>query len=189
MVLNSFYVDDCLTGSDSVRGAIELQRELHALFAEGKFLLWKWNASEPSLGLQDAQCSISLSDPDEYTKNLGIEWNYTHDQFRLTVADLPWLYQESVGIWYCKNVRCLRLVFANNCEGQDALAIIVVRESELGWSGCWCPTERVATKELPLLSKHIMPRWYYPFTIVSRQLYMASQTHQRRRSCVSGTLP
>ncbi len=41
VVMNSFYVDGCLTGFDSIQGAIELQRELHALFAEGKFLLRK----------------------------------------------------------------------------------------------------------------------------------------------------
>ena len=29
-----------------------------------------------------------ISDPDEYSKTLGIEWNSTHDQFCLAVADL-----------------------------------------------------------------------------------------------------
>ena len=73
----------------------------------------EWNASEPSvlqhipLGLQDA---LSLSDPDE---TLGIEWNSTHDQFRLIVADLP----HNDGFTLVSDIaRCLRLVFANNCE-------------------------------------------------------------------------
>ena len=35
VVKESFYVDDCLAGSDSARGAVELQRELQALFDKG----------------------------------------------------------------------------------------------------------------------------------------------------------
>ena len=48
-VKESFYMDDCLVGSDSAQGAVELQRELQALFDKGGFLLRKWNASDPSV--------------------------------------------------------------------------------------------------------------------------------------------
>ncbi len=78
VVERSFYVDDCLTGSDSIQGAIELQRELQGLFNKGGFLLRKWNSNEPSVlqhikpELRDAQCTLSLSNPDEYTKTLGM---------------------------------------------------------------------------------------------------------------------
>ena len=69
VVNESFYVDDCLTGSDSPEGAVKLHRELQALFDQGGFLLRKWNTSEPSVlqhidpDLQGAQCIISISDP------------------------------------------------------------------------------------------------------------------------------
>ena len=65
------------------------------MFDKGGFLLRKWNASEPSVlkhidpDLWDARCTISISDPESYTKTLGIEWNSSNDHFRLTVADLP----------------------------------------------------------------------------------------------------
>ena len=95
VVRDSFYVDDCLTGSDSIQGAIELQSELQELFSRGGFLLRKWNTSEPSIlqhiapELRDAKCTLSISNPDQCTKTLGVEWISAHDQFRLMIADLP----------------------------------------------------------------------------------------------------
>jgi len=46
VVDESFYVDDCLSGADSIAEAIALQAELHSLFSKGEFLLRKWNSSE-----------------------------------------------------------------------------------------------------------------------------------------------
>ena len=37
----SFYVDDGLKGADTVRKAIDLHHQLHALFTKGSFLLRK----------------------------------------------------------------------------------------------------------------------------------------------------
>ena len=85
VVCESFYVDDCLTGSDTPEGAIKLHHELMALFDKGGFLLRKWNSSDPSVLrqidpiLQDAQCTLSISNPESYTKTLGVEWNSTSD--------------------------------------------------------------------------------------------------------------
>ncbi len=38
----SIYVDDCLTGADTVDEALQLQQELQALFDEARLLLRKW---------------------------------------------------------------------------------------------------------------------------------------------------
>ena len=40
-VSESFYVDHCLTGSNSPEGAVKLHYELQALFDKGDFLLRK----------------------------------------------------------------------------------------------------------------------------------------------------
>ena len=94
-VNESFYVDDGLSGADSVEEAIEKRTQLQDLFAEAGFLLRKWNSSEPAVlehvspDLLDTQSSHVIPGPDEYTKMLGIAWNAHHDHFRLTVADLP----------------------------------------------------------------------------------------------------
>ena len=44
-VSTSFYVDDGLTGADSIEEAIKLQQKLQELFQRGGFLLRKWNWS------------------------------------------------------------------------------------------------------------------------------------------------
>ena len=94
VVENGFYVDDCLTGADSVEDAIDLHQQLVKLCAKGGFLLRKWNCSDPEviqhikLEHRDAQLTHCIHGPDEYTKTLGIEWSASLDHFRLTVASL-----------------------------------------------------------------------------------------------------
>ena len=94
-VEKSFYVDDCLTGADTVQDAIKLQEQLQELFHKGGFLLRKWNTSESTVlqhlspNLKSSQSIQLLQDTTEYTKTLGIEWNPSSDQFRLTVSKLP----------------------------------------------------------------------------------------------------
>lgn len=91
----SFYVDDGLTGADSVQDAIELHQQLQNLFTKGGFLLRKWNSSESAVlkhiptDLKDTNSTQQLPDTDQYTKTLGTEWNASQDHFRLTVAELP----------------------------------------------------------------------------------------------------
>ena len=94
-VEKSFYVDDGLTGANSVCEAVELQKQLQELFSRGGFLLRKWKSSEPAVvqhlpaELKETNSTQTLPSVDEYTKTLGIEWNAHLDHFRLTVADLP----------------------------------------------------------------------------------------------------
>ena len=95
VVKKSFYVDDGLTGADSVQEAIELQRELQDLFSKGGFLLRKWNSSNPSVlqhlstDLKECKSMHMMPTSDDYTKTLGIEWNAAMDHFRLTISDPP----------------------------------------------------------------------------------------------------
>ena len=98
-VLKSFYVDDGLSGADSVKLAIALQRQLQDLFIHGGFLLRKWNSSDPAVleailpelrELKEVH-SISSSEHD-YTKTLGLEWNAATDTFRITTSEFPQSY-------------------------------------------------------------------------------------------------
>lgn len=95
IVDDSFYVDDTLTGANSVEEAIETQIQLQGLFSQAGFLLHKWNSSESAVlqyispDLLDFNSTYVISDPDEYTKTLGFEWKTNMDHFHLTVADLP----------------------------------------------------------------------------------------------------
>ena len=89
-VEDSFYVDDGLTGADSVEEAVELHIQLQSLFGKAEFLLCKWNSSELEVlqhidsELRDQRAICTFSDPDEYTKTLGVEWNARLDHFRLS---------------------------------------------------------------------------------------------------------
>ena len=97
VVDKSFYVDDCLTGADTITEAIALQNQLQSLFSKGGFILRKWNSNKDKVlkhvphDLKDTPTVQSLPSPNtgEYTKTLGIEWNVKMDHFRLTIAKLP----------------------------------------------------------------------------------------------------
>ena len=95
VVEKSFYVDDCLSGADDRETAIKLQEQLRDLFARGGFLLRKWNSNDPLVlqgipeDLRDSREIHPISETDEYTKTLGLEWNVTMDRFHLTVSNLP----------------------------------------------------------------------------------------------------
>ena len=92
-VLNSFYVDDGLTGANDVETAIVLRHQLQDLFYSGGFLLRKWNSSEVSVlqditpELRECQELHPISDTSNYSKTLGLEWNRATDEFRLTISE------------------------------------------------------------------------------------------------------
>ncbi len=95
VVNKSLYVDDCLTGAETVDEARKLQIELQALFGQAKFLLRKWNTSDPSAldhvpsDLRESPASQVILDTPRYTKTLGIEWESRKDVFRLAIAEIP----------------------------------------------------------------------------------------------------
>ena len=95
VVNKSFYVDDGLTGADSVQEAVKLQGQLQDLFSKGGFFLRKWNSSDPSVlrhlspDLKECQSMQMMPTSDEYIKTLGIAWNASKDHFRLTISAPP----------------------------------------------------------------------------------------------------
>ncbi len=94
-VLDLFYVNDGLTGTDSIPEALALRVELQELFARGQFLLRKWRSNSLEVlnhltpDLKESPVSDTLALSEEYSKTLGLEWNSQLDMFRITVSDLP----------------------------------------------------------------------------------------------------
>ena len=93
-VLESFYVDDGLTGADSVEEAIELREWLPELFLLGGFELKKWKSSEaagtssiPS-SLVDPHHEMEITHVSGFTKVLGVEWIPCKDAFRPMVSSM-----------------------------------------------------------------------------------------------------
>ena len=77
VVEDCFYVDDCLTGADSLEEGIELHRQLQESFLEAQFLLRKWNSSSPAVleaiaaELRDSQTSLNISSSDDTPRLLA----------------------------------------------------------------------------------------------------------------------
>lgn len=90
VVRNDFYVDDCLSGTDTLRDAIALKDELIGLMTAGGMRLMKWSSNSSDLlrTLPDdhIECRAPLCfDEDESIKALGIRWYPLSDEFRYKV--------------------------------------------------------------------------------------------------------
>ena len=190
-VHRSFYVDDGLTGANSTDKATELQRQLQDLFAQGGFLLHKWNSSIPSVlchipaEFRDSQCKHTVPDPSEYAKTLGIEWNATTDHFRLTVAELPPIERIT------KRILVSDIVKTFDVLGWFSLAIIKVKillqqlwELKVDWDDPVPETIHIWMQwrsELNLFTTKHIPRCYFlkTTTITSTELHGFSDVSER----------
>ena len=192
VVDESFYVDDGLTGADTVDEAIEVHNQLQSLFNEGGFLLRKWNSSESAVlqhispDLLYSNSTYVISDTEGYTKTLGLEWNTNMDHFRLTVADLPPL--ENV----TKHLLVSDIAKTFDVLGWFAPSIIKAKillqrlwEQKVDWDDPvpqpihhdWLQWRR----ELKLLADKNIPRCYFPkdAKIVSVQLHGFSDASEQ----------
>ena len=173
-----------MTGADDPNSALILQQQLAGLFARGSFLLRKWNSSDPSVlekipqELRDTNHTQTISEVNEYTKTLGIEWNISADKFRLTIAE----FSPDTTITKRHMVSDVAKVF--DVMGWFSPAIIKMKillqrlwEIKLDWDDPipehiyqdWFQWR----SELPLLMTVRIPRCYSPSkeTIVSTQLH------------------
>ena len=80
MVNESFYIDDGLTGVDSVEGPTRL-----AFYFANGIQVNTLFLNISSLNFE----TLTMPDPSEYNKMLKIELNAGMDHFHLTIADLP----------------------------------------------------------------------------------------------------
>ena len=100
LVLNSFYVDDLLTGSETPEQALNLFQSMRELLSKGGFDLRKWRSSsqvvlasiDPSL--QETLPIQDLIDhvPSKYPKALGVEWDSALDTMSTQLARLLPIY-------------------------------------------------------------------------------------------------
>lgn len=91
ITLSDFFVDDVMSGCDTVEEAIEASNQLKAMLAKGGFELKKWssnniellNSMDPSNISSNIQLDINL---DGTVKALGISWNLRTDQFMYKIS-------------------------------------------------------------------------------------------------------
>ena len=99
VIINSFYVDDCLTGAATLEESKELQVELNQLLSKAGMTLRKWrtNCSDFLESIPEHLCEKSLhplslglvtKSPETYGKALGVHWDSLNDVFFVAVPDL-----------------------------------------------------------------------------------------------------
>ncbi|XP_018374003.1 PREDICTED: uncharacterized protein LOC108768168 [Trachymyrmex cornetzi] len=94
IALRDFYVDDLVSGADTLEEATQLKNELTQLLQEGRFELRKWSLNELSLGdnyfNNDYREFNLATDKGADTKSLGLIWNCSSDSFKLdNIGQLP----------------------------------------------------------------------------------------------------
>lgn len=90
ITIRDFYVDDLLSGADTLEEALEAQSQLIQLLKAGGFNLRKWASNNrelithlPTSAREDGLCSINI---DDTIKTLGIIWNPVLDNFGFKIS-------------------------------------------------------------------------------------------------------
>ncbi|XP_055590294.1 uncharacterized protein LOC129742422 [Uranotaenia lowii] len=113
------YVDDSLTGANSVDSAIKLATEMIELAAAGGFLLRKFNSNSADVlsalpdHLIDERASLNLDSTTAAVKTLGLVWKPTTDCF---VYDCP--------VWSDKAKITKRVVLAETARLFDTIGLV-----------------------------------------------------------------
>jgi hypothetical protein len=183
VVRKSAYVDDTLTGADTVESAIDLQGQLQDLLTCGGFFLRKWNSNEPLVldaiwpELRESKGVHSISGS-EHTKTLGLEWDTAADVLHITtskllptesvtkrilVADIAKIF-DVLG-WFAPAVVSVKILLQRVWEAGVDWDEPVPEHILLVWT-CW-------RAELPSLLCKGIPRCYFPKNaqIVSFQVH------------------
>ncbi|KAL0839852.1 hypothetical protein ABMA28_016477 [Loxostege sticticalis] len=93
-VLNFFYMDDLLTGCDTVLEGKQIYKEINELLSKGGFELQKWSSNNETLlkeiskEAETAGSNLELK-IDEIIKILGLTWNRRTDDFEYSVQLPP----------------------------------------------------------------------------------------------------
>ncbi|CAK9834538.1 hypothetical protein ANTRET_LOCUS11054 [Anthophora retusa] len=93
-IKNDFYMDDLMTGANSIADALKLRNQLIEILQRGGMNLRQWASNEPSLlkGLQERTCEDHLClDPQSVKKALGIYWHPREDTigYKITTENKP----------------------------------------------------------------------------------------------------
>lgn len=88
-----FYVDDLLTGADTVEETIDLCRQVSAILSSGCFELRKWKSNSPRVfeGIKaiTSPHEVLHFGPHENTKTLGLLWSCKDDTFSFNINSVP----------------------------------------------------------------------------------------------------
>lgn len=83
-ICHDFYMDDFISGRESVQQLLQLKREVTQILARVGMELRKWNSNVSEL-LGNTEKETPLTSNEE-TKTLGIRWNAGEDMFKFKVS-------------------------------------------------------------------------------------------------------
>ena len=86
------YVDDFVTGRESLQEVEKIKSESIELFEKGGFKLHKWHSNKPNLETNDLNSGKELNFAKEHlginvneTEILGLNWDKQRDTFRVEI--------------------------------------------------------------------------------------------------------
>ena len=94
VVLNTFYDDDCLTGTDTLEDAEVLREELNTLLSKAMMMLRKWRTNSNELlhtipeELRETNQRQVISAPADCQKTFGIHWSTPDDTLHVATPHL-----------------------------------------------------------------------------------------------------
>lgn len=91
LVLRDFYVDDLMSGANTVQNALKAQNEIRQMLQTGGMPIRKWTSNCEKILLnkpeKDREISLPLQlDVENTVKTLGISWNPATDEFKYKVV-------------------------------------------------------------------------------------------------------
>ncbi|XP_055623288.1 uncharacterized protein LOC129766713 [Toxorhynchites rutilus septentrionalis] len=181
-VQEDFYMDDFLSGANTVEEAIKLQKEVQSLLAEGGLELRKWSSNCPEvlenlpIGALGGETMLHF-EADQKIKTLGVGWETGSDQLCIEVQP-----STNEGIW------TKRKIFSAIAKLYDPLGLVspVVAWAKIKMQQLWLSTfdwddpisDDIARKweefaaQLTLLKGYKVPRFVFLADSISTQFHI-----------------
>lgn len=192
--LRDFYVDDLLTGADTVETAIKIQEDITKLMNAGGLCLRKWTSNEPQVLQAILPKNRGMNIPidigtDEIIKALGVYWNPIKDRFGFKVKldltdDIPTKRQLLSDISKLFDpLGCLAPVIV-----RSKILMQTAHQSKIGWDDK-IPQEmanewNVYKHTLEQLEQLSIPRWIGTVTSEKIELHGFSDASEKAYAAV-----
>ncbi|XP_053949452.1 uncharacterized protein LOC128857733 [Anastrepha ludens] len=92
IVRRDFYVDDLISGGDTIEEVIEIRRQVKGLLQRGGFNIRKWCSNEDGAlqGVLDSDCEnlLKFHDGSDVAKTLGLIWDPKTDNFLFSFSPI-----------------------------------------------------------------------------------------------------
>ncbi|XP_058804710.1 uncharacterized protein LOC131671918 [Phymastichus coffea] len=167
ILMRDFYVDDLVSGADSLEAILSIRDEMIQLLSRGGFVIRQWSSNHISAlenidrEIFSLDCGVKVS---PLQKTLGIHWNSNIDKFCYTVSSID------LNILYTK-----RHLLSEISKIYDPLGLLgpVILYAKVLMQDCWksqitwdvaLPQDisskwRVLAEQLPALREYLIPRF------------------------------